>query len=109
MNNEELHAKEIITRLESAQWSQSIASKVSTRYKKNQKRKRILYSASAFLILGTLTGMVFLFPIELINPSFVELDLYNLFFSDELSPIYETVYQEERMPSFLEPISYFIK
>ncbi|HRG45685.1 MAG: hypothetical protein KBF99_00710 [Leptospiraceae bacterium] len=109
MNNEEIHSKEILSRLESEQWSQSIAKNVSIRYERNQTRNRILISTTAFIILGMAVGIAFFSPIELLNPSLVDLDLYNLFFSDELSPIYETVYREEGMSSLLEPISYLIE
>ena len=109
MSNEEMYSNEIRSRLESDQWSLSIANKVSIRYEKNQRRNRIIFSATAFAIFGIAIIAALFSPSELMNPTIADLDLYNLFFSDELAPIYETVYQEERISSFIEPISFLVK
>jgi hypothetical protein len=109
MNKEEMHSNEIQERLESEDWSRSIANRVSIRYEKKQTRNRILFSAVSLIILAIGIGVTFSSPLDLLNPSLTDLDLYNLFFSDELTPIYETVYQEEKISSLFEPISYLIK
>ncbi len=109
MNNEETHFDEILSRLESEQWSQSIAKNVSTRYERIQTRNRFIISTVAIVFVGIFAGINFLPPNELFNSSLVELDILNFFFSDEISPLYETVYQEEGISSLIEPISYLVK
>ena len=109
MNKEEMHSNEIQERLESEDWSRNIANRVSIRYEKKQTRNRILFSAVSLIILAIGIGVTFSSPLDLLNPSLTDLDLYNLIFSDELTPIYETVYQEEKISSLFEPISYLIK
>ena len=109
MNNEETHFDEILSRLESEQWSQSIAKNVSTRYERIQTRNRFIISTVAIVFVGIVAGIDVLPPNELLNSSLVELDILNFFFSDEISPLYETVYQEEGISSLIEPISYLVK
>ena len=65
MNNEEMHLNEIQERLESEDWSRSIANRVSIRYeKKKQARNRILFSAVAIVILAIGIGVSFFFSIR---------------------------------------------
>ena len=52
MNNEETHFDEILSRLESEQWSQSIAKNVSTRYERIQTRNRFIISTVAIVFMG---------------------------------------------------------
>ncbi len=109
MNNEEIQSKEIQSRLESEQWSQNIARNVSRKYEYKQRRTRFILTASAFIFFGAIATVTYSAPDALLNSNFADLDIFNLLFSDEFSPLYETAYKEEGISSLIEPISFLVK
>ncbi len=109
MNNEKSHLPEIQSRIDSDTWSQNIARNVSNKYERKQTRNRIILSVSSILIIGLLTTFSYFAPDDFLNSSFTELETYQFFFSDDFTSLYDTIYQDENLTSFLEPISFFGK
>jgi hypothetical protein len=109
MSNEEIKSKEILSRLESVQWSENIARNVSTKYERVQRQNRFIITTSAFILSGALVGIAYFIPNTFVNSNFADVDIFNFLFSDEFSPLYETAYQEEGITSLIEPISYLMK
>jgi len=109
MNNEESHLPEIQSRIDSEIWSQNIARSISNKYERKQTRNRIILSISSIIIIGLLTTFSYFAPDDVLNSSFTELETYQLFFSDDLTSLYDTIYQDENLTSFLEPIPFFGK
>ncbi len=109
MSNEDIRSKEILLRLESEEWSESIARKISMKYERDQRQNRFILTASTLILLSALSCIAFFIPDVFVNSNFASLDIFNFLFSDEISPLYEIVYQEEGISSLIEPISYLMK
>ena len=109
MNKERIQSNEFQLRLESEDWSQRIAESVSVKYEVGQQRNRFIIGTLAFLFLMALSGIAYFVPDTFGNSSVADLDFFNVFFSDEFSPIYHTVYQDEGISSIIEPISFLVK
>lgn len=107
MNHPNQYTAEIQSRIESDVWSQRIAKSVSIKYEKRKVRNRRIFSVSIILLIGILSIFTYSMAGEFFVPNLAEIDTYQLLLLDDFNTIYELIYQEDSLASFLEPISFF--
>jgi hypothetical protein len=109
MKNQEDHNGEIQFRLDSNAWDEKIAVAVTKRFERKQIQNRILISFTTLILLGAISAFSYLGNLDILDSNLAELDSYRLFLSDDITPIYDTIYQEERISNLIEPISLLVK